>query len=443
MRKCPNRCDRLKRIQVRYLLGVSVDLYFFDQFSTDVRIEFRILFSCGYSAMRECVKFRLIHFTLCFLFEFFVFFCSYDFICICFFVYFFISFFFSFRIWILKLKNNHSKNNHNTKILLGNEDRTKYNHTEQMYEDSIQELNNLIGELDSYQREQDQKVKQKHYAKHQHQTSITTIDTSAMSSNSFDNSSTHDGAYAGDDIDRLNDLTDCHGTTMSLKLNLSTTEHPLVLQMNCSPIKKRHTNDNNTAGTVVSGPSRIELIPDSYNVSDDYVKEHTEIVVLRRSDNPNDMNGSQEHHSNHSSLNNRCVDDVDSGSGSGGRCIERISSFRCSSFAKTDLNGSNDGDSTVRLAAQSYGSTESIASSSAANRYKLKENTNGAPVITQYDQDRVDHELDNNNAASHIIRQKPIITPRPTSLSGSFEFFFSFFFLSQGVGNFYYFTAPY
>lgn len=335
-----------------------------------------------------------------------------------------------------------------------------------MYEDSIQELNNLIGELDSFQREHEQKMKQKQHDKQQQQHSndghdmhSTTGDTTMTASsigdtsdiyNNFDNLSisssdrnalmgstatnahndTHSSemTFGCDAVDGLSDLTDCQATTMTLKLNLSTTEHPLVMQHNRSS-RSRGTSSNNYNGvnTLVASPSgskasngstemvhSIELIPDSYNVTDDFVKEHSTIVVLRRKD-------SQDGGANERTSSNRANADV------GG--VERISSFRCSSFAKADSNGTNDVTSTLRRG-QSMASADSVAFTAAAaasNRFKTNEHTNdnNTPVMRQFDPDPVDRVNDDesNSAALQMFRQKPIITPRPASLSGLFVLF--------------------
>lgn len=329
-----------------------------------------------------------------------------------------------------------------------------------MVEDSIQELNNLIGELDLFQREHEQKIKRKQHEKQQQKqhklvcnghevhstTPVTTMTTpsiggtsdiydsfenSSMSSNDRNllmtttNSTTNysgEMMFGSDTVDGLSDLTDCQATTMSLKLNLSTTEYPLVMQKNSSC--SNYYND--VSGTQITSPSSpnasdgsratvhcIELIPESYNVSDDYVKEHSEIVVLRRKDSQNDMNdGSECHERSSAHAVNACPADFDASG------AEHISSFRCSSFSKTDSNGSNDSSSTLKRG-QSIGSADLIALT-AGNRFKMKENINGIPVMSQTDQRSVGHANNNDSTASQIIRQKPIITPRPASLSGLF-----------------------
>lgn len=311
-----------------------------------------------------------------------------------------------------------------------------------MYQDSIQELNNLIGELDSFQREHELKMKQKHHDKQtqQKQPNLfangldihnTTADTTLASSsigdisdiyNNFDklsisssdpnplmcSTTTHSSemTFGSDAADRLNDLTDCQATTMSLKLNLSTTEHPLIMHNNSNSVNGVNgTSTSSTASNSSTVVRNIELIPESYNVSDDYVKEHTEIVVLRRKGSLSDLPYALECNSNAHTQNVQAT----------GKEVERISSFRCSSFSKTDQTHQNDNVLTLKR-------TESIHSADslqAANRYKAIEQNNGTHMRLHYDQDVVDH-AHNDNETTQMVRQKPIITPRPASLSGLF-----------------------
>ncbi|XP_031636958.1 DEP domain-containing protein DDB_G0279099 isoform X3 [Contarinia nasturtii] len=313
----------------------------------------------------------------------------------------------------------------------------------QMYEDSIQELNNLIGELDSFQREHEQKMKQKQREKQQqqqqhqkqskslanvHDVHNTTADTTLTASsigdasdiyNNFDklsigssdpnplmcSTTTHssDMTFGSD----TGDLTDCQATTMSLKLNLSTTEHPLIMHSSTNSINGGMNGTSMTSTTSSSNGStvarHIELIPDGYNVSDDYVKENTEIVVLRRKDSQTDLNNCGQEQ----------MSPVVSGNG---KDVERISSFRCSSFGKTESASPNDGKSTLKRGL-SITSADSIAMN---NRNRNEYNSNGMAVMI-HDQDVVDHaDIDNNDSATitQMIRQKPIIASRPASLSG-------------------------
>lgn len=303
-----------------------------------------------------------------------------------------------------------------------------------MYEDSIQELNNLIGELDSFQREHEQKMKDKQRDQKRkpakplsHDVHNTTADTTLTASSIGDTSdiycnfdklsissndpnplmcstTTHSSemTFGSDATDGLNDVIDCQATTMSLKLNLSTTEHPLIMHTSSNSINTTNgismtsTNSSNGSTTV----RQIELIPNGYNVSDDYVKEHTEIVVLRRKDSQSDLMGDQEAGQNY----------AQTAINGGGKDVERISSFRCSSFSKM-----GDNKSTLKRG-QSITSADSIAM---ANQSYANDHINGKTVMTYNDHDVVD-SADRESATMQMIRQKPVITPRPASLSGWF-----------------------
>lgn len=288
----------------------------------------------------------------------------------------------------------------------------------QMYEDSIQELNDLIGELDSFQREHELKMKQKEREKHHFKVANSKLTDKTMSTsmnddtsdiyNNFDKLSISSGEpnpLLCSTQTNSSDITfgsDAADLTASLKLNLSTTEHPLVMQSNFTTISNG-TNETNGTNTV----KMIQLIPDSYNVSDEYVKENTEFVILRRKGSQNDLNcTTQEPILQNGSISN------------GSKDIERISSFRCSSF-------SNGKESTLKR-------EPSITSMDRSNNGH--EYINGTSMIIQYDIQSIDQmdNIDNNNDTMQMIRNKPIVTPRPASLSGLFSFFFnliSFYFL--------------
>lgn len=301
----------------------------------------------------------------------------------------------------------------------------------------------MIGELDLFQREHEQKMKKKqrqrqnshelHPNSHDVIRTINDSDTNKMTTSSpiavntrdihddFESSTisgndraiaannasqSSEMAYRCDVVDGLNDLTDCQATTLSLKSNLSTTECPLVMEGNknnssiSSSGRSSYYNSVNNSSNAAEGSkaavSCIELIPDSYNVSDDYVKEYSEIVVLRRKGSQNDVNsvGSMNEHSSAHPVITRAPN-ADSSD------VKRASSFRCSSFAKTNSNDSSD-LSLMQKCGQSIGSVHSQASTE-------------MPVCNS------------DYAASQTLLRKPVITPRPASLSGLFICFCSVF----------------
>lgn len=292
-----------------------------------------------------------------------------------------------------------------------------------MYEESIQELNDLIGELDSFQREHELKMRQREREKQHCKTNGKATDKKMSTSMNDDTSDIYNNfdklsISSGEPNPLLcstqthpNDITfgsDAADLTASLKLNLSTTEHPLVMQNSFT-----HTNATNAtnATIVMNGTStvkNIHLIPDSYNVSDEYVKENTEFVVLRRKGSQSDLS---------------CTATIQepilqNGSISNGKDVEHISSFRCSSF-------SNGKESTVKREP----SMASVDRSNNGHAY-----TNGtSTVMMHYDENSIDQTDGIDNDTMQMIRHKPIVTPRPASLSGLFSFYFSPFFYFDSI----------
>lgn len=312
----------------------------------------------------------------------------------------------------------------------------------QMCEDSIQELNNLIGELDSFQKEHEMKMQQKEREKHQkvNQTTLTASsigDISDTQSN-FDKLSINSNdpnplmcstahLSESDVVDSASDLAvDCQATTKSLKLNLSTTEHPLFMHSislngkcgSSSTSSSNHSGDNETK---IIGRN-IEIIPESYNVSDNYVKQHTEIVVLRRKDSISETSNSNSS-TKYCNGDSNGVDVVEHApinrQNSAQHRSSDFGSFRCSSFsAKTDHPAYN------HLNSQQISPIAQINVNSSG--FDCNDLTNGTAVMhMQYDPNLIDHMECDGNAAMQMIRKKPSITPRPASLSGLFvQFFF-------------------
>lgn len=318
----------------------------------------------------------------------------------------------------------------------------------QMCEDSIQELNNLIGELDSFQKEHEMKMREKEREKQLHlrqqqklnHTASSMGDISDIQSN-FDRLSINSNdpnpvmcstglTFDSDVVDSPTDLTDCQATTKSLKLNLSTTEYPLHLHS----IVSNNSSNKNISDDNISSESKIvhniELIPESYNVSDNYVKEHTEIVVLRRKESISEVNemhtptkySNSDTISNGSEVERALPITPDS---SQNRSSE-LMSFRCSSFSsKTDLNPQILSPTSK---AKSAFTDDSCAGGDEFSSKNCTELTNGTAVmLSQYDQNTDDHADSESNKAMQI-RKKPSITPRPASLSGLFVHLFSLYF---------------
>lgn len=301
--------------------------------------------------------------------------------------------------------------------------------TGQSYEDSIQELNNLIGELDSFQREHETKSQRKLHSPHSTHESFesssnvrpTLADLHSqldkLSINGDVSSAIHSPhllhpsatPYGADDD--LAKLTDCYATTASLKKNLSTTEHPLLMRpMNGGPTTVHESVDaalsatssassaSSSSASSATGVARsIEMIPDTFYGTDNYVKKNSEIVVLRRKNSQNDLTAAFDLDTGH-----LVVPDNGSAMANG----ERISSFRCSSFSGR-LEPIARGPQTVQPIAESFYSVDTV------------DHTNGGHPPGLHD------DMDADAMAQ--IRKKPVINPRPASLSGLFFLFFCFY----------------
>lgn len=289
--------------------------------------------------------------------------------------------------------------------------------TGQMYDVSIQELNNLIGELDSFQREHEMKMRQQNgtaVATAAPSTVLPTIELSDIYSN----------------LDRLsicsNEPNPMMCSTQSvhsseLTFNSDNVDGPSVKNLSCGgshhsdqSIKSDISNVSHGSGTGGGGNGiahTIELIPDSYNVSDNYVKEHTEIVVLRRKDSLSELNSPASEKS------------VSIGSnGTGKEPLERISSFRCSSFSKPDRNSSSSFGRTngTPLNRQQSNVVNGDSVMFASSECSTPRNA-PAPTSDTFNGQHMDD--------AHI-RTKPLVTPRPASLSGLCKILLNIFLLN-------------
>lgn len=265
----------------------------------------------------------------------------------------------------------------------------------QSYEDSIQELNNLIGELDSFQREHENKMQHKMLSNESmeslsnshatpndshHRMSLHDDVSSPLLSSTLIQTNNHDC-----NMDDLENLADCYATTASLKKSLSTTEHPLMMR-SMNGLSSSH-DSNNTSSVVHT----IELIPDNYHSADNYVKKNSEIVVLRRKDSQTDLiNGIEVDSGNMMPLGNGCANNV-----------ERISAFRCSSFTARNDNNLRATESTAE-----HKTDDCLAHSIDTS------DGMGKIVSRPHSHDKMDSD--------HMtqIRKRPVINPRPASLSG-------------------------
>lgn len=267
-----------------------------------------------------------------------------------------------------------------------------------MYEDSIQELNNLIGELDSFQREHEMKMKRKESSN-----KVEAAQSSPMIANGLsDFTSMTQSAPAGKDMHtNFDQVSICSGDPNPM---LSSTQSVNSNDLTFSDVSSMH-NLSHQSGTDLNGsmngsivyggerPNRnvvhdIQLIQEGMHVPDSYLKEHTEIVVLRRKDSVTDLNSP-------TSDNGRSNGH---GDGSGKKPLERVSSFRCTSFARPDRDSLSIG------ASRSAPSNGSNANESVIGH-----------------RNHVTAHVDGQHSDETEMRSKPQITPRPASLSGLFK----------------------
>lgn len=260
-----------------------------------------------------------------------------------------------------------------------------------MYEDSIQELNNLIGELDEFQREHELKMKQKK----DHEKPIELSKSTLLNGlNDFMTRSTIPDVQ--DVYTNFDKLSICSGDRNP---NLSSTQSINSNDLTFSDISSTHHQSNgelngsfNGNGISIQNGSNgiddinhlnkvydIQLIHEKNNVPDSYLKEHTEVVVLRRKDSLTDLNGENGDKQCNGNKNE----------------LERVSSFRCTSFTRPDRDSLT---------------------------FSNKSTTNNGLTINDTVINQNDNHMD--------IRCKPHISPRPASLSGLFKYahIFHFFY---------------
>lgn len=218
------------------------------------------------------------------------------------------------------------------------------NHTDQIYEDSIQELNNLIGELDSFQKE--------HELKSQNHSHTNHIDKDF---DAFDKIS-----MASSNIGSIGYSIQSNNSNDS-KFTFNETD------------QTKYYNENSSG--FESNASEIIHCDNNFNDTESYLKENSEIVVLRRKGSTTDLNGM-----------------VDANLPAEPQ--QRFSSFK-SDGSRDELKLSQ---TNLR---QDGESISNIAICDTDNEFKMS----------------VDERL----------RAKPTVTPRPASLSGLFYFYFFFF----------------
>lgn len=247
-----------------------------------------------------------------------------------------------------------------------------HHHLDQNYEDSIQELNNLIGELDSFQKEHELSLQLNGVSNnignaHNHQTPSHQLGQNYQLGKDTD--SNYDRVSIGSSNIGSLGYSIPSNTSSECKFNYSTAD------------VQRYFNENSSSGfdsNESSSTTTAEIMmqePQNLNDSELYVKENTEIVVLRRKDSANDLNK---------------IIDVPSANEQQPPAQQRFSSF------KSDV----------------------IAMGTAIVSVKRDDSVS-------YKSDVVDAAmLDFKMGLDERLRHKPIISPRPASLSGLFAHIF-------------------
>lgn len=222
------------------------------------------------------------------------------------------------------------------------------NHTDQIYEDSIQELNNLIGELDSFQKEHELKT---------HNQTNPSIDK---------------------DFDAFDKISVASSNIGSIGYSIQSNNSNDSKFMFNETDPTKYYNENSSG--FESNASEIIHCDNNFNDTESYLKENSEIVVLRRKGSTTDLNGM-----------------VDANAMTEPQ--QRLSSFKSDGSKSDELKLSNS-----NLRRDAGGSISNIAICDTENELKI--------------------------CADERFRAKPTVTPRPASLSGLFLIFiFSYDFL--------------
>ncbi|KAL5286805.1 hypothetical protein ACFFRR_008048 [Megaselia abdita] len=262
---------------------------------------------------------------------------------------------------------------------------TKDSNVDQIYEDSIQELNNLIGELDSFQREHEAKEKLRKYSttnNHLNQIPVvngnsgvggmTIFGTSDAESDKISigslNYSTHSTKYSDSEISRYVSETSSLGFENPTFAHLNTTTTTSTSNTTNNQFTPIHDNNSD------SGSNIVMIYDHQYIPDPEYVKQNTEIVVLRSKENDNCQD--KVHKATH---NNNITDSPK----------HRLSSFRTSTSSEHHQNNHLH---------QQHDNNNSFKPALIPSSTSLLSSTPSTPTATI---------------------SKPTILPRPASLSGT------------------------
>lgn len=308
-----------------------------------------------------------------------------------------------------------------------------------MYEDSIQELNILIGELDSFQKEHEQK-----------QASKCTNSSSIIVAAVCDYESNYD-------IDKLSIDSSNMGSSYgySIHSNCSDSDHQPSIQHTSQPLPPppavvNHFNYSDTeinrymheksenSISISNNDSNSEIIhlqDSSLNQTELYVKENAEIVVLRRKDSivtaansfdkidGNDYLYGGQHQQNQPEL-----------------LQQRFSSFKSndcnalpSSISLPPPPISSSSSSSIQLSNNNHYTRDDYKIVRLNMKNMEKTSLSLPPIVTVsvHDTELNSHNCLKTNSNERLFNNKPLVSPRPTSLAGllfCFIFIFSQFY---------------
>lgn len=293
------------------------------------------------------------------------------------------------------------------------------------------ELDNLIGELDLFQKEHEAKERERH-AKQQmnghgdYQTPNAIKSSSQSQTNHNDSiiSTSTTITHAFSDPDKIDKIS------LSASLNYSITSNASMMtnttlsdapKFNCSDSEK-YWNDNNndlSADTGFENPSFVHLndtnivvMRDNDFPDDFYAQNSAEIVVLRCKD-LSKLNGN--------GSNNNSITDLNAIDATIAEQKQRLSSFRAEN---NNVSYTSNG-----LPASTHYYINSINNNSIPGLVKNVQNSFASSMYGQVDEPLNKSNVNNN--VNVVCSNKPAITPRPASLlSGivdSFKHFFLFY----------------
>lgn len=290
------------------------------------------------------------------------------------------------------------------------------------------ELDNLIGELDLFQKEHEAKERERlHMNGHgEYQTPNNKAMTHSNHTNHNDSiiSTSTAITHAFSDPDKNDKIS------LSASLNYSITSNASMMtnttlsdaKFNCSDSEKYWTDNNNdlSADTGFENPSFVHLNDTNIVVMRDndfpnefYAKNAAEIVVLRCKDTSK-LNSSN----NNSMTDLNAIDSLTEQK-------QRLSSFRAENNNLSYSTSSNGSPASTH-----YYINTSINNNSIPGLIKKVQNSFASSMYGQVDEPLISNSVNVNNNVNVVSSNKPAITPRPASLLygtvESFEHFFIF-----------------